>query len=126
MVKEGVRREPTGFALCRPKLQFGGYTIPKSLSTFWGTFENKCLLLRVVSTLWGVVHPDPDDTPNTGAVVLTVVIGAWADERAEQVQSIRFVVTVRSRRPITAAATPIIRRRRIEAAGVEEVIRKAL
>ena len=66
----------------------------------------------------------PDDTPNTEAEVLTAVIGAWDDICAIQVQSIRSVVTVRSRRPIMAVVASICRRRCIEVAGVEEVVRK--
>ena len=61
-------------------------------------------------------------TPNTSPEVLTVVIGTWAHICAIQVQVVRTVVTVRSRRPIVAVTPPITSRRRIEAAGVEEVI----
>ena len=39
-----------------------------------------------------------------------------------QGQVVRIVDIVRSRRPIVAVTTSIIRRRRIEVAGVEEVI----
>ena len=58
--------------------------------------------------------------PNTVAVVLIVVIRTRVDIRAIQVQVVAIVVIVRSRRPIVAVATPIVRRRRIEVAGVEE------
>ena len=59
-------------------------------------------------------------TPNTVAVVLIVVIGTWVHVGTIQVQVVAIVVTVRSRRPIVAVATSIVRRRRIEVAGVEE------
>ena len=53
-------------------------------------------------------------------VVLIVVIRTWVHIGAIQVQIVRIVVIVRSRRPIVAVATPIAGRRRIEVAGVEE------
>ena len=59
-------------------------------------------------------------TPNTVAVVLIVVIGTWVHVGTIQVQVVRIVVIVRSRRPIVAVTTSIVRRRRIEVAGVEE------
>jgi len=54
-------------------------------------------------------------------VVLIVVIRTWVHIGAIQVQVVRIVVIVRSRRPIVAVAAPIVRRRRIEVAGVNEI-----
>ena len=65
-----------------------------------------------------------DHTPNTSAVVLTVVIRTWVNVGTIQVQEVATDVTVRSRRPIVTAATPTARGRRTEDAGVEEVVRK--
>ena len=39
-------------------------------------------------------------------------------------QVVGIVASVRRRRPIVPAATPTVRRRRIEVAGVDEVVRK--
>ena len=61
-------------------------------------------------------------TPNTVAVVLTVVIGTWVHAQTIQVQVVAIVVIARSRRPIVAVATSIAGGRRIEVAGLEEVI----
>ena len=61
-------------------------------------------------------------TPNTPPVVLIVVSGTWVHTCAIQAQVVRTVVIVRSRRPIEAVTPPISSRRRIEVAGVEEVI----
>ena len=63
------------------------------------------------------------DAPNTKAVELIVVNRTWVDVGATQVQVVRIVVIVRSRRPIDPVATSIVRRRTIEVAGVEEVVR---
>ena len=61
-------------------------------------------------------------TPNTDAVALSAAIGTWVHVGTKQVQAVRSVVIVRSRRPIVAVTTSTARRRRIEVAGVEEVI----
>ena len=58
--------------------------------------------------------------PNWLTVVLIVVIGTWVDIGAIQIQVVAIVVIVHGRRPIVAARPPIIRRRTIEVAGVEE------
>ena len=64
-----------------------------------------------------------DRTPNTVAVVLIVVTGTWIHVGTTQEQVVATEATVRSRRPIVAAATPIECGRRSEEAGVEEIIR---
>ena len=87
------------------------------MSTFWGTAENKCLLLRVQFRLGAYC------TPNTEAVVLIEATGTWVHAETTQVQAVRIVAIDRSRRPIVATATSTARRRRIEATGVEEVVR---
>ena len=97
-----------------------GYTVPGRVSTFWGTLEKWCLLLRVQFKPPAL---GATDAPNTKAEVLTVATRTWADNRARQVQVVRIVVIVRSRRPIVPVATSIVRRRTSEAAGVEEVVR---
>ena len=61
-------------------------------------------------------------TPNNVAATLIVVIGTWEDNEVIQAQAVAIDATVHSRRPIEAVATPIIRRRTIEVAGVEEII----
>ena len=65
------------------------------------------------------------DTPNTEAVELIVATRTWVDARTTQVQEVRIAVIARSRRQIAPEATSIVRRRGIEEAGVEEVIRIA-
>ena len=63
-------------------------------------------------------------TPNTPPVVLIAVIVTWVHIGTIQVQVVATEAIVRSRRPIAAVGASIAGRRRIEAAGVEEVIRK--
>ena len=63
-------------------------------------------------------------TPNTDATVLIEVIVTWAHEGTIQVQAVAIGEIVRSRRPIVAVTTSTVGGRRIEAAGVEEVIRE--
>ena len=62
-------------------------------------------------------------TPNTAAAKLTATTGTWAHAGTTQAQVVAIAVIERSRRTIVAVATSITRRRRREAAGVEEVIR---
>lgn len=61
-----------------------------------------------------------DGIKSDKAVVLIVVIRTRVDIGAIQVQVVRIVAIVRSRRPIVPVATSIVRRRAIEVAGVEE------
>ena len=89
------------------------------MSTFWGTAENKCLLLRVQFIQFRL---GTGRTPNTSPVVLNDEIGTWVHIGAIQVQGVAIVVIVRSRRPIVAAGPSTAGRRRNEVAGVEEVI----
>ena len=63
------------------------------------------------------------DAPNTSAAVLIAVSRTWVHAGTIQGQVVAIVEIVRSRRPIEAVATPIVRGRRSEVAGVEEVIR---
>ena len=49
----------------------------------------------------------------------------WVDTRAMQVQAVRIAATDRSRRPIVPEAAPTESGRRIEVAGIEEVVREA-
>ena len=56
-------------------------------------------------------------------VVPTAITGAWGHIGAIQVQGVATAAKVRSRRPIEAAQPSIVGRRRIEVAGVEEVVR---
>ena len=51
-------------------------------------------------------------------------IGTWVHVGTIQEQAVRTVAIVRSRRPIEAATTSIVGGRRLEEAGVEEVIWK--
>lgn len=97
-----------------------------AVSTFWVVLHSPVSTklgrpLRVVSTLWGVIHTGRYRTPNTAAAKLTVAIGTWAHDGTTQVQVVANGATVRSRRPIAAVATSSIRRRVTEVAGVEEV-----
>ena len=62
-------------------------------------------------------------TPNTLPEVLIVVIGSWGHGGTSQFQIAATVFTNRSRRPIVAVGPSIARRRGIEVAGVEEVVR---
>ena len=62
-------------------------------------------------------------TPNTSSVALIVATGTWVYVGTKQAQVVAIVVTVRSRRPIVAVGASIEGRRRIEEAGVEEVVR---
>ena len=57
----------------------------------------------------------------TDRVPVRAVAAAHADISAVEVE-VAGAGTVRSRRPIVAVATPTIRRRTIEVAGVEEVV----
>ena len=63
-------------------------------------------------------------TPNAVAAILTAAIGTWAHVGTIQAQVVAIVVIARGRRPIAAVTTSITRRRAIEEAGVEEVIRE--
>ena len=79
------------------------------------------ILLRVQFT---ATRLTAGDAPNTSTAVLIVVIRTWVHTGAIQVQTVRIAATARSRRPIVAAAASIVGRRRIEVAGVEEVVRE--
>lgn len=76
------------------------------------------LLLELEYSLLGAYR-----TPNTLPVVLIEVIGTRVYVGTIQVQVVAIKVTVRSRRPIVAPLPPKKRRRGIEAAGVEKVVR---
>ncbi|MBR3256394.1 hypothetical protein IKG10_01855 [Candidatus Saccharibacteria bacterium] len=54
-----------------------------------------------------------------------MVIGTWVHVGTNQIQVVATVTTDRSRRPIVAVATSIVGGRRIEAAGIEEIIRES-
>ena len=82
-----------------------GYTVPGRVSTFWGTLEKQCLLLRVQFTE-GQLRAE--HAPSSVAVVLIVVIRTWIDVRTIQVQIVRIVSIVRRGGPIVAVATPIV------------------
>ena len=64
------------------------------------------------------------DAPNTAAAALIAVIGTWVDAGTTQAQEVATAASARSRRPIVAVATSTARRRGIEVAGVEEVVRE--
>jgi len=99
-----------------------GYTVPGRMSTFVGTLEKWCLLLRVQ---FRVIQSARDDTAHCPPVVLVVAVRAWVDVGRAQAQVVGVVGRVRRRRPEAAIRATIVHRTTVDGAGIDEVVRIA-
>ena len=74
--------------------------------------------------LFVVVRLGPYQATDTKSAVLIEVVGL-VQVRRVQAQVVRVAETARRPTPIAAARATIVRRRTVESAGVEEIVREA-